>query len=39
MLAMLLSAQLTARRVEVRTNGCLGVSGTTYPLITQATLL
>ena len=39
MLTMLLSAQLTARRVEVRTNGCLGVGGTTFPLISQVTLL
>ena len=39
MLAMLLSAQLSGRRVEVRTNGCLTVSGSTYPVITQVTLL
>ena len=39
MLAMLLSAQVSERRVEVRTNGCLAVSGSTYPVITQVTLL
>ena len=39
MLTMLLSAQVSERRVEVRTNGCLTVSGSTYPVITQVTLL
>ena len=39
MLAMLLSAQVSGRRVEIRTNGCIAVTGTTYPLITQVTLL
>jgi len=39
MLAMLLSAQVTARRVEVRMKDCVIVNGTSYPSITQATLL
>jgi len=39
MFAMLLSAYVGLRRVELRTNGCIGVNGTTYPLITQITLL
>ena len=39
MLAMLLSAQVSARRVELRTNGCVTVGGTSYPSITQVTLL
>jgi len=39
MFAMLLSAYVGGRRVELRTSGCLGVNGTTYPLITQITLL
>ena len=39
LLAMLLTAHVAERRVEVRTNGCLSVGGTTFPLITQVTLL
>jgi len=39
MFAMLLSAYVAERRVELRTNGCLGVNGTSYPVITQITLL
>ena len=39
MFAMLLSAQLTGRRVEIRSKDCLTVNGSTYPSITQVTLL
>ena len=39
MLAMLLSAHVSARRVELRTNGCVTIAGTSYPSITQVTLL
>jgi hypothetical protein len=39
MYALVLSAHVSGRRVEVRTNGCIGIAGTTYPVITQVTLL
>ena len=39
MLAMLLSAQVSARRVELRTKNCVTIGGTSYPSITQVTLL
>jgi hypothetical protein len=39
MLAMLLSAQVSARRVELRTKDCVTITGTSYPSITQVTLL
>lgn len=39
MLAMLLAAQVSGRRVEVRANGCLGVGGFTFPVISQVTFL
>jgi len=39
MFAMLLSAYVGGQRVELRTKDCLGVNGTSYPVITQITLL
>jgi hypothetical protein len=39
MLAMLLSAHVSARRVELRTKDCVTITGTSYPSITQVTLL
>jgi hypothetical protein len=39
MLAMLLSAHVSARRVELRTKDCVTINGTSYPSITQVTLL
>ena len=39
MYALVLSAHVSGRRVEVRTSECIGISGTTYPVITQVTLL
>ena len=39
MLAMLLSAQIAGRRVELKTTDCVNVNGTSYPVITQVALL
>lgn len=39
MLAMLLSAQIAGRRVELRTTDCININGISYPVITQVTLL
>ena len=39
MYALVLSAHVSGRRVEVRTDGCIGIAGTSYPVITQVTLL
>ena len=39
MLAMLLAAQVSERRVEIRTNGCQLVNGFEIPVIIQVTLL
>jgi hypothetical protein len=39
MLAMLMTAHASERRVEIRTNGCLGVNGTSYPIVAQVKLL
>ncbi len=39
MYALVLSAHVTGRRVEVRTSDCIGIAGTTYPVVTQITLL
>ena len=39
MLTMLLSAQLSERPVGIRVDGCVGIGGSTYPIISQVALL
>lgn len=39
MYALALSAHVSGRRVEVRTDGCIGIAGTTYPVVSQISLL
>jgi hypothetical protein len=39
MLAMILSAHVSDRRIAARVNGCTTINGQTYPAIVQVTLL